>query len=378
MHFIPSFDFGLPLMTFVAFGCFALVGLLYTLYFFTRLAFKKPVVLTDHLNYPPVTIILAARNESDNLYENIPLLMQQDYPEFEVIVVNHQSIDDTTYLLSAYQRNFPNLRVIEVAKNPHLRPGKKLPLTLGIKGARYEHLVFTDADCKPASMDWLKGLVSGFSDANQVVLGYGPISKEKGFLNRLVRFDTAWIGMSYFSFALAGKAYMGVGRNLAYTKSIFNEVSGFKSHYALSSGDDDLFVQDATEKTAVSVVLDERTFCVSDGPTTWEGFVRQKSRHFTTSVHYEVIKKLLLGIYPASLLLTWLSFVILMFNTEYRWLTLVIFVVTLGLKWWFQGKCFSKLREKSFIPYLPLWELFHVLVIPLIYYTADKKRTAKW
>jgi cellulose synthase/poly-beta-1,6-N-acetylglucosamine synthase-like glycosyltransferase len=378
MHFIPSFDFGLSLMTFVAFACFALVGLGYTAYFFTRLAFKKPVVATDQVSCPPVTIILAARNESDNLYENIPLLMQQDYPEFEVIVVNHQSIDDTTYLLSAYQRNYPNLRVIEVAKSPHLRPGKKLPLTLGVKGARYEHLVFTDADCKPASMDWLKGIVTGFSDAQQVVLGYGPISRDKGFLNRLVRFDTAWIGMSYMSFALAGKAYMGVGRNMAYTKSIFNEVNGFKSHYAISSGDDDLFVQDAVQKTAVSVVLDERTFCVSDGPDSWEGFVRQKSRHFTTSIHYEVIKKLLLGIYPASLLLTWLSFVILMFNTEYRWLTLVIFVVTSGLKWWFQGKSFSKLRETSFIPYLPFWELFHALVIPLIYYTADKKRTAKW
>jgi hypothetical protein len=99
-------------------------------------------------------------------------------------------------------------------KNQHLKPGKKLSITLGVKGAKFEHLILTDADCRPASRNWLKSIAENFSNEKQIVLGYGPYKKEKGFLNRLIRFDTTWIGMNYFSMALAKLPYMGVGRNL--------------------------------------------------------------------------------------------------------------------------------------------------------------------
>lgn len=327
---------------------------------------------------PPVSVIIAARNEADNLFENLPLILEQDYPEFEVIVINHQSIDDSSPLLLAYQRQYPHLHIIEIPRNQHLRSGKKLPITLGVKGAQYEHLLLTDADCKPHGKNWIRSMASRFIAGKEIVLGYGPYIKRKGFLNRVIRFDTAWIGMSYLSMALSRMPYMGVGRNMAYTKEVFIHVHGFKSHYSLPSGDDDLFIQEAAQKRNYTINVEKASNAYSEGSETWGAWIRQKTRHYTTSSKYNVIKKWLLGIYPLTLLLMLLSFVILMFSTEFRWITLAIFGLVLIIKWWIQGKCFLKLGEKGFVKFLPLWDLFYALLMPVIFFSGEKKPKNKW
>jgi hypothetical protein len=249
---------------------------------------------------------------------------------------------------------------------------------LAIKGAKYEHFILTDADCKPASSLWLKKMTSSFSSKKQIVMGYGPFVKDKGILNKIIRFDAAWIGVNYITMALAKLPYMGVGRNLGYTKSVFNSVSGFKSHYAIPSGDDDLFIQEAAQKSNYTINIDPDTFCYSPAVPSWNRWVRQKSRHYSTSNKYKVIKKLLLGIYPMSLLLLWISFVILLFNTDFRIISGVVFGVIVLLKWWIQGKCLLKLKEKSFVYTLPFWDLFYAILAPMLFYLTEQKRNAKW
>lgn len=378
MHLLPTFDKNLETVIFFALAISAFVQLIYTLFIYRKLAFlKKKSGLSDH-DLPPVTIIIAARNEADNLFENLPFILEQHYPQFEVIVINHQSVDDSSHLLNAYTQQYPNLRVIEVNRNQHLRPGKKLPITLGIKGAKYDHLLLTDADCRPASNNWLRSMSSHFVPGKEIVLGYGPYNKKKGFINRLIRFDTAWIAMNYFSMALSRLPYMGVGRNLAYSKDLFNEVHGFKSHYALPSGDDDLFIQEAAKMNNYAVNIDSSSFCYSDAAETWSSWARQKSRHYSTANRYNVIKKTLLGIYPFTLLILLVSFVTLMLNIEFRWISLAVFSFVLVMKWWIQGRCLVKLGEKRFVLFLPFWDIFYTLLIPVLFLTAEKKRPNKW
>ncbi len=378
MEFIPAFDSSIILYLFVAFAVFASVQLLYVLLVHARLAFyrrdKQPINKEMH----PVSVIIAARNESDNLFKHLPVILEQNYPEYEVIVVNHQSMDDSTYVLSAFQMEYAYLKVVNVEKNPHLLLGKKLPLTLGVKAAKYEHLVFTDADCLPKSNLWLQKMVEKFTAKKSIVLGYGPYSQSKGFLNKIIRFDTVFIALNYFSFALSRMPYMGVGRNLAYTKEVFNGVKGFKSHYSILSGDDDLFIQETAKNRNYSIQLDEASFCFSEPETTWKSWLQQKSRHYSTSVRYKVINKVLLGIYPLSLLMFWISFVILMFDLEYRWITLACFGLVVVVKWWIQGRCMLKLKAKSFIPLLPILDLFYAILIPSIYYATEKSTNSKW
>jgi cellulose synthase/poly-beta-1,6-N-acetylglucosamine synthase-like glycosyltransferase len=378
MEWLPDFEGSLVFIFFIVFSSLAGLHLLYVVYFYSRLAFYKEKAADVSTNLPPISIIIAARNESDNLYKFLPYILKQDYPQFEVVVVNHQSMDESYHVLNAYKMEFPHLKIVEVERSRHLGVGKKLPLTLGVKAAQFEHLVFTDADCKPESEKWLQAMASKFSDKKQIVLGYGPYVQHKGLLNKIIRFDTAMIGMSYFSLAMARVPYMGVGRNFAYTKTVFNSVNGFKSHYSISSGDDDLFVQEAARKRNYTVQLKEESFCYSEPKKTWNDWITQKSRHYSTSSRYQFIKKALLGIYPLTLLLTWISFVILLFDSEYRWLTLAIFGFLLILKWWIQGMCFSKLKASRFIALFPLLDLMYAVAMPILYYTSEKSKQPKW
>lgn len=376
-EYLPELQLEFFTYCFFAMCLASLIQMLYLIFIFSRLSFyrKKETVENPLM---PISVIIAARNESDNLYENLPAILNQEYPEFEVIVVNHQSIDDSNWLLIAFQQQYKNLKVIDIPKNKHLRSGKKFPITMAIKGAKYEHFILTDADCKPASSNWLKKMATSFSTSKQIVMGYGPFNKEKGILNKIIRFDAAWIGINYLSMALAKLPYMGVGRNLAYTKTVFNSVSGFKSHYFIPSGDDDLFIQEAAQNSNYTITIDPETFCYSPAAPSWNRWVRQKSRHYSTSNKYKVIKKLLLGIYPLSLLLLWISFVILLFNTDFRIISGVVFGIIVLLKWWIQGKCLLKLKERNFVYALPFWDLFYAILTPMMFYLTEQKRNAKW
>ncbi len=377
MKIIPEFqDTGVFYLYWIFAGLLA-VQLLYSIFFFGRLAFwKNKAPKTD---LPPVSIVIAARNESDNLYENLPKILDQEYPApFEVVVINNQSMDDSKYLLDALSRQFDNLVVMEVERSRHLAPSKKFPLTLGIKKARYEHLVLTDADCTPASNQWLRKMVESFSEQKQLVLGYGPYNKRKGFLNKIIRFDTTMIAVNYFSMALNKIPYMGVGRNLAYTKQVFQSTNGFKSHYSLMSGDDDLFIQEAAKKGNYTIQLDPDSFQYSEGKDNWESFVLQKSRHYTTAPRYKVFKKLMLGIYPMSLILMGISFVLLSLQSGWWIHALVGFGFVTIIKWWLLGLCFKRLKSTGFIALLPITDLAYVLVLPFFYYSALQKNSSKW
>lgn len=376
MQFLPELEFNVWTIIFVVFGTMALIQFFYVVFVFARLAFFKEREIATTL--PPVSIIIAARNEADNIYEHLPFILTQDYPDYEVIVVVNQSVDESKHILQAYQQQYPHLRYTIVEKSRHLRPGKKLSVTLGIKSAKNEHLVFTDADCKPNSKTWLREITGQFNERKEIVLGYGPYIKEKGFLNRIIRFDTAWIAVNYMSFALAKIPYMGVGRNMAYTKKVFDSASGFKSHYSIASGDDDLFIQEVAKKKNYTIVISKDSFMYSEGEKTWTTWVLQKTRHYTTSPKYQVIKKALLGIYPLTLLILLGTFITLLCNEEFRLLTLTVFGALILLKWWIQGKCFLQLKEKSFVAFFPISDFLYALLSPIVYYSGESKNRNRW
>lgn len=279
----------------------SLVGLLfYYLFFFLRVAISKSrhaePLPADSL--PAVSVIICARNEVDNIMEHLPKILKQNYPNFEVIVVNDVSWDGTADELAEMQKTNSHLQVVEIGEHIQHRPGKKFPLTLGIKKAKHQHLVFTDADCIPAGEDWLVHLVSSFGDSKEIVLAPAPLLPTKGLLNALSRFETLLTGSFFLSFALAGIPYMGVGRNLAYRRAAYDRVGGFKKHYHIMSGDDDLFVQDAANRENVAVCLNRQALVYSHSAKTWNAWWLQKRRHYSTAPHYRKSIKLLLALYP--------------------------------------------------------------------------------
>ena len=376
MELIPTIRFDFIGIVFLLFCVAITIQLVYLFAFHFRLLIYKPKEKRE-VSFP-VSIIICARNEEDNLFKNLPKILDQDYLEFEVIVVNDQSFDDSRHIIKAYQKKYPNLKLIELEKNKHRKFGKKVPLTIGIKGAKYPCLLMTDADCTPSSVDWLKGMVSNYVDNKKIVIGYGPYEKEKGFLNKLIRFDTTSIALTYFSFARNGWPYMGVGRNMSYMRELFFEVDGFKKHYHIQSGDDDLFIQDAANRENVAIDISPETFVYSSPQKTWKDWFKQKQRHFTTAPKYRLINKLFLGIFPVTLLLMLVCFFILLFNYKWWLFATALLLLRFVFYWLINGLLFRKFKSGDLVLFYPFYELFHFFMMPFVYYSSERTDTSKW
>lgn len=253
----------------------------------------------------PVSIIVCAHDEEQNLKALIPLLLEQDYPEFEVIVVDDRSNDETFDWLLEEAKKDHRLRMVHVNRLPLHVNGKKYAITLGIRAAKYEWLLFTDADCRPHGKDWIKSMSTGFTDESKFVLGYSPYMKQPGLLNYFIRFESLLTGIQYLSFALLKNPYMGVGRNLAYRRSLFMEVKGFHDSINITGGDDDLFVNRHAKGGNTMVCLSGASQMSSIPQQTWGSFFHQKIRHLSVGKFYKFRHRVLLGLFSITWMLTW-------------------------------------------------------------------------
>jgi poly-beta-1,6-N-acetyl-D-glucosamine synthase len=277
-----------------------LVLLYYYYGVFGKFAFYKPQP-SPKTKEEPVSIIIAARNEYENLQKYLVPILEQDYPEFEVIVVNDCSWDSSQAWLEELQKSYPRLRVSQLIEQEKYPTAKKFALTIGIKAAKYEQLLFTDADCEPASNQWLRLMQSRFTQGKEIVLGFSPYRKKKGFLNRFIRFETLITAQFYFSMALMRNPFMGVGRNLAYRKDVFFRHKGFASHQHIFSGDDDLFVNEAATPGNVAIEIDPASFVYTDAKNTFGSWSSQKVRHLSAGKYYKPKHQVLLGVYYSAL-----------------------------------------------------------------------------
>jgi len=242
-----------------------------------------------------ISVIICAKNEEKNLKQFLPLVLQQDYREFEVVVVNDSSSDDTEELLMELSAQFKRLRYTSIPADDKLRRGKKLALTIGLKAASYDYILLTDADCYPVSDQWLKRMSSNFSGDHKFVLGYGGYERKKGLLNTIIRYETTFTAIQYLSYAIKGRPYMGVGRNLAYEKALFFDNKGFATHYHLLSGDDDLFVNENATRFNCAVEFSPESHTLSLPETTFRAWVKQKKRHLSVGSHYKISSRIRLA-----------------------------------------------------------------------------------
>jgi glycosyltransferase involved in cell wall biosynthesis len=362
-------------IVFLAFCLITLIQVFYYLFFFARLAFYTSGPKLNSQTHP-VSVIICSRDEAANLVKNLPgALIQQYRTTHEVIVVNDNSLDESKYILEEYQRTYRQLHLIELTQEAKFIPGKKYPLSIGIKTAKHEIVLLTDADCVPASEFWIEKMQEGFSNGTEIVLGYGALYKKKGFFNKLVRWEVFHTALQYLSYARAGLTYMGVGRNLSYKKSVFFRHKGFSSHNHVPGGDDDLFINKAATKKNTAIVIDKDAFTLSEPPRSWKQWIKQKKRHYTTSKYYKPIHKFLLGLYAFSHFLFYPLLIVSIFFYSWK-LALIAF----GIRFLMQGiilfKVTKKLDEKDLFPLyllLDIWMFFYYL----LFSTAIFKKPAK-
>ncbi|MBC8984685.1 glycosyltransferase [Pedobacter sp. N36a] len=273
--------------------CF-LIQLYFSLFVHLKLAFY-PVEPIPETAKKPLSVVICARNEVDNLTAYLPSVLAQNYPDFEVIVVNDRSWDGTRQLLENFASQHKRLKIVTIGEGEKFIAGKKFAVTMGIKAASNDWLVFTDADCQPASENWLMGMQQSEDPEVDIVLGYSPYMRQRGILNALIRFETFFTAVNYLSYAIKGMPYMGVGRNMAYKKTLFFKNKGFAAHMHIPSGDDDLFVNANATAANTEIRINKDAQVWSEPNTSWGGYLRQKKRHFGAGKFYKSKHKFILS-----------------------------------------------------------------------------------
>ena len=351
------------------------VGWFYFFYYFNPIKLTPSEPITA---FPPVSIIISARNSVLKLEDNIQHWLTQDYPNFEVVIIDDRSSDETAYFLVKTAEREPLLKYVLLDPDVIKNGSKKLALTLGIKKAKNNYFLLTDADCIPSSDQWLKHMATGFTHKKDIVLGVSPVNTKKSFLGRLTQYENLLTAMQYLGMSIKGKPYMGVGRNLAYTRGIYDSVGGFSKHHHLPAGDDDLFVQEASNANNTVVSIQPESYVNTEGPKNWKEYWKQKMRHLWIGKQYRSDVKTSLAWLPISQLLFW-TIIIIWFITGSSWLWPIIpIIVKIVPEWIIFVKKGKLLNMPLAGPYYLFYNIFYSFWYVVISMNAFFKRKIVW
>ena len=333
-----------------ALAAFVFVQLCYYLFFFTRLAFYGKGANYDN-ELPGVTVLVCAWNERENLTELLPLLDAQDYPEFEVILMDDRSDDGSDEFIRNNIFQWKHIRYIRINDQfDHITP-KKYALSVGMKHAKFPVALMTDADCRPVSNHWIMSMTSRVSDEKDIVIGFSPYKKQPGLLNWFIRCETFYSAVQYLSFSLAGVTYMGVGRNILYKRALFFANKGFYRHKNIYGGDDDIFLNEASTSSNTAISIEEDSFVYSIPKTTWKSWLRQKQRHMSVSQFYRMRNKVLLGLLSGAHIAVWMfGILVLLVGLFTRNLFVlqglaIVFTLRWAIQWFLLSAINRKLHE---------------------------------
>lgn len=353
-------------------GVLLIVQLIYYLGLYNRIHTHNLAVGKDEVHFgrelPPLSVVICARNESENLRRNLPAILKQDYPDFEVIVINDGSTDESEDLLSELEEEYPNLYHSFTPDSARYISRKKLALTLGIKASKYDWLVFTEADCTPVSDKWLRRIARNFTPSTDIVLGYSGYERGKGWLHKRVSFDSLFTSLRYLGFALAGKPYMGIGRNLAYRKELFFKVKGFSTHLNMQRGEDDLFINQITNENNTRVETSPDSVIRMQPVERYKDWKEEKVSYMATARFYKGSQRWLLGLETATRLLFYVAclsgivFGILSFHWLAAGLALLLWIVRYSAQAYVINKTANEMGDnRSYYFTLPVFDIIRPL-----------------
>ncbi len=369
------------------FGIGISVQAVYLLLIFGRTAWGKVTSFspTNRNTEEGVTILIAAHNEHKNLKTLIPKLFEQDYPKFDVMIVNDRSNDRTKRLLEEMMAIYPKLRSVTIKYTPSHVTAKKFALTLGIKVAKNDVILLTDADCMPSSDQWIRKMTAPVREEGKTfAVGFSGYQENSSFLNRWIQFETMMTALLYFSFGLWKAPFMAVGRNLCYRKSFFMEAKAFKGIWHLEGGDDDLFVNQYATGKNCAMVIDPQSTTVSIPKETWKKYLIQKKRHLHAGKFYRGEDKRKIGLYSLSHALFWLGGVglLIYFGIEQAWehflIVFGIIVLRSILVWSIFKSASQKLSGK--VGSMNSWanDLFYLVYFWILGTVSYQAKDIKW
>jgi len=344
--------------------------LYYGIFFFRLGRYKGPSRKKNSpstAKLPPVSVVLAAQNDGDWLRQNLVYLLEQDYPDFEVVVVDYLSTDETQYILRLLAQNYSRLKVVTLTNNANGYQGLKYPFSIGIKTAQNDILLLAEPECIPmdtTQFNWIRSMVSGYvHDHIDIVLGYCGIAYKPSLFNWLQQYDNLLYSVEYLGSAILRAPFTGNGRNLSYRRSLFLKNDGFIYHYNIPDGADDMFVnQNARPRNTAVVISPESFTLVQPQPTLCQWHLYRRHRVSTHSF-YSLPLKLRRLLPPLGILLFYLFGALLLALAALPWQILAA-ALALKLAWQIVATAAAarRLAVKPVVYILsPLFEIYFLI-----------------
>lgn len=360
---------------------FVVLAIYYAVIYF-RMGRYVQIRRDDSEPLPPVSVVLCAQNQGDWLRNNLVYLLEQDYPDFEVVVVNYCSTDDTKFVLQVLSENYKRLQVVTMEQNVCGYPGKKYPLSIGIKSARHDVLLLADTDCLPRELEqfgWIRQMVAGYCHNHvDIVLGYCGIESRKSLFNWLQQYDNMDYSAEYLGAAIMHRPFTGCGRNLSYRRGFFMKNNGLIYSYNEPDGADDMFVNQNGRSHNVAVMLDRESFTQAPPCRNFREWHLLRKHRIATHGYYKLGLKLSRLMRPLGVLLFYAAAVLLLLSGRFPWEVLAGVVAA---KWAWQivsaAQCCKRLALRPAIYFFsPVWEIYFLIantflsIIPL---SKDKR-----
>ncbi len=361
----------------VGLGSLILFQIIYYIVVYGRTAFYKGNK-KENKKLPSVSVVLCVKDEAYNLEKRLPTILEQEYPNFEVVVVNDASVDETEYVLHVLKEIYPNLNVVNLYNNVNKFLGKKYPLSLGIKSAKNDIILLTEADTIPSSYHWISEMVKGFTDNKQIVLGYTAYETRKGLLNKLIHYENQTLAMNYLGLGMIGSPYMGLGRNLAYTREMFFKQGGFISQYNIPVGDDDLFINKVANPRNTSVIITSDSINLSIPKEKMYEWIIQKKKHYTSLRHFKLKDKLITSLIPfTTFLLYALAIVSIVFKFPWEYVVVgILLKYIVQIFYYFRSS--KTLGTKKIAIFAPIFEIMFMFFNTIINATTLFTKRKKW
>ena len=328
---------------------------------------------------PSVSVVITAHNETEYLKENLVYLLEQDYPDFEVVVVDYTSNDDTQFVLRVCSENYPQLKPITFSKDVNMFSGKKYPLSIGIRSAKNDIILLTEPDCLPKSFNWIRNMMTGYMNGADIVMGYSGVKQGPGLLNSLIQYDNLTTAASCFGMLIMGNPYTATGHNLSYRRDFFFDKGAFINHYNEPEGADDMFVNQNATKQNTAMVLEPDAFVMCEPRATYEMWQLQRKARYSTKKYYSCKDKTILSLPYFAVTLFYAAVVLLLVAGTFPW-EIVAGVVAIKLLW--QIIAFSRLSKrfdvKGVAIWSPLYELYFLFANTILYVTTLLHKKRKW
>lgn len=314
----------------------------------------------DHRPLPPVSVILTVHNDADWLKENLPYLLEQDYPDYELVVVDFVSCDETQFILQLCAEHYERLKIVKFSQDANHYQGKKYPFSIGIQSAKNDHILISEPDCVPKDFTWIRSMMRGYRNEEvKMVLGFCGIRQKKSLFNWLQVYDNLTYSLRYLSAGLRGRPYTGCLRNLSFRRSFFFERGAFYAHLSFAEGADDIFVNQNATRDNTRVVIAPDSYTLTESRPTFRAWYHTRRERTATRRFYPIALRLRLLFYPLMVLLFYGAGATLAVLQLFPWEVLLAVLV---VKWIWQIVAMSfatkRFDAKGLHWFAPLFEIY--------------------